>query len=135
MNFYEQRFVGIMPAEIVVDAPNGFDAEERDRAGDVRAALEEQEPGVARTLSIADLYADGCRAAAIGVLRASGRAAGRAARADGRRARVLVFRGDLGTAAWQRFAAAVERSSAEASTRSSRGWPGCRWSARRRCCR
>ena len=112
MRFYEQRFVGIMPAEIVVDANHGFGERER-RELQTFVDRVEGEPGVSRTLSIADLYRDGLTPAALELLRGIGALPEGLLGADGKQARVLAFRGDLGTEAWQRFASAVERHGAD----------------------
>lgn len=106
LRFYEQRFVGVVPAEVVVEAPDGFDRRARVQLLDYVDRLEQVE-GVSRTLSIADLYRDGLSQVMVGTLAAAGLLPAGMLGDDGRTARLLVFRPDLGTKAYNRFAAAV----------------------------
>jgi len=108
MTFYEQRFVGMMPAEVIVEVERGFGEEELAQLALLCRRIE-AEPGVARTLSIADLAADGVSPGMLDVLRIGKLLPAGLVAGAGRQARVLVFRGDLGTEAWRRFSAAVER--------------------------
>jgi predicted RND superfamily exporter protein len=106
MRWYEDRFVGIVPSEVICTAPNGFHERERRQLAAVRDRLEAM-PGVSRTLSIADLWADGVPALLLPTLAKSGVLPAGMLSNDGSTARVMVFRGDLGTTAWRAFAAAV----------------------------
>jgi len=104
--FYEQRFVGVVPAEVLVEAPDGFTREAR-RELDTYVTRLEQVEGVSRTLSIADLYRDGLSPLMLMTLAASGVLPSGMLDDGGKTARLLVFRPDLGTKAYQRFADAV----------------------------
>ena len=106
LSFFEERFVGIMPAEILVDVERGFGATERQELAEFVQRIE-QLPGVSRTLSIADLFADGVAPMMLAALRAAKVLPQGMLGEGGKRARILVFRGDLGTRAWQQFAAGV----------------------------
>jgi predicted RND superfamily exporter protein len=111
LRFYEERFVGVIPAEVVVDAPRGFGPAARAELAAFCNAVEALD-GVSRTLSIADALADGVPPLALPALVAMGALPVRLLARDGRQARVVVFRGDHGTAAWQAFAAAVAAAAA-----------------------
>ncbi|MCA8975729.1 MAG: MMPL family transporter, partial [Planctomycetes bacterium] len=111
MRYYESRFVGIVPAEILVEAEGGFDDDALGELGELCREIELRDD-VARTLSIADLHADGV---AMKVMR--GLAMLRMLPASlldraGTTARVIAFRGDHGTMAFRSFVAAVERTAA-----------------------
>lgn len=106
LSFYEERFVGIVPAEIMVETERGFGPAERAELAEFVAQVERQ-AGVSRTLSIADLFADGVPPVMLAALRATGVLPQGMLGKDGKQARILVFRGDLGTRAWQAFAAGV----------------------------
>lgn len=112
MRWYEQRFVGIIPSEVIVEAAGGFGADARAQLATLRDRLE-REDGVSRTLSIADLFADGLPPLLAPALAASGALPAGMLSANGERARMIVFRGDLGTRAWQRFAAAIPAHAAD----------------------
>ncbi|MGB3965256.1 MAG: efflux RND transporter permease subunit, partial [Planctomycetota bacterium] len=105
MRWYEERFVGIVPSEVLVGTKAGFGERERSQLATLCTRIEAQ-AGVSRTLSLADLFADGLPALLLPVLAKSGVLPAGLVADDGRSARVLVFRGDLGTSAWQRYAAA-----------------------------
>ena len=113
LRFYEERFVGIVPAEVVVETERGFGVPERAQLAALCAAIE-QAAGVSRTLSVADLFADGLSPLLVGPLAASGLLPAGLLSRDGRTARVLVFRGDLGTVAWNDFTAQVATLAAAA---------------------
>lgn len=106
LRFFEDRFVGIVPAEIVVETENGFGAKEREQLVQFAKDVEEIE-GVSRTLSVADLLNDGLSPLLLGTLQKANLLPAGMLGDGGKRARILVFRGDLGTRAWQRFDAAV----------------------------
>ena len=106
MRFYEQRFVGVIPAEVVVRYQDGFTGQAFAQLGALCRHLE-QAPGVSRTLSIVDLVADGLPLALVRGLSAAGALPAGLLSRDGTTARVLAFRGDLGTRAWQQFSASV----------------------------
>ena len=110
LRFFEDRFVGIVPAEIVVETERGFGEREREQLAQFVRDLEGV-PGVSRTLSIADLLADGLSPMLLGALQTTDLLPAGMLGDDGKRARILVFRGDLGTQSWRRFAAAVEQHS------------------------
>lgn len=110
LRFFEERFVGIVPAEIVVETENGFGPSERKQLAQFVADLERL-PGVTRTLSIADLLADGLPPMMLGALRSAKLLPAGMLGDGGKRARILLFRGDLGTRAWQQFAASVREHS------------------------
>jgi len=112
MRWYEQRFVGIMPAEILVATRDGFGRDERAQLATLCKRLE-QEPGITRTLSIADLFADGVPPMLLSVLNGARALPAGLLSSDGTTARVLAFRPDLGTVAWQAFAAAIPRLAAD----------------------
>jgi uncharacterized protein len=112
LRWYEERFVGVVPSEVIVEAPGGFGTRERDQLATLRERLE-AEPGVSRTLSIADLLADGLAPLLVPVLAASGLLPAGMISSNGRQARMLVFRGDLGTVAWRRFAASIAGHAAD----------------------
>lgn len=107
LRFYEQRFVGVVPAEVVVEAPDGFTAAARAELAEYVERLEQVE-GVTRTLSIADLYADGVSPLMLATLAAGGVLPAGMLSDDGKLARLIVFRPDLGTQGYQRFAAAAD---------------------------
>lgn len=109
--WYEARFVGMLPAEVVVETRHGFGADERTQLGTLCARLEAID-GVSRTLSLNDLWADGLPPAMTGVLSASGVLPAGFVSKDGRTARVLAFRGDLGSRAWQRLQTDVAQAAA-----------------------
>jgi len=108
LRFVEARFVGIVPAEVVVETERGFGEVERAELAKFVDALE-QVPGVTRTLSIADLLKDGLSPMMLGALGSAGLLPAGMLGDGGKRARILVFRGDLGTRAWREFEAAVAR--------------------------
>ncbi|MCC7398985.1 MAG: MMPL family transporter [Planctomycetes bacterium] len=110
--WYEARFVGMMPSEVVVETKAGFGAVEQRQLATLCERIE-GEPGVSRTLSIADLWADGVPPLLTFALERGGvLPAGFLAR-DGRTARVLVFRGDLGSTALLQFRDAVTRAASD----------------------
>ncbi|MCK5942017.1 MAG: MMPL family transporter [Planctomycetes bacterium] len=115
LSFYEERFVGVVPAEGIVEAPDGFTAAARAELSTYVERLEQVE-GVSRTLSIADLYADGVSPLALAALAATDLLPAGMLGDRGRVARVLVFRPDLGTKAYQRFADAVAALGADLTT-------------------
>lgn len=106
MRFYEQRFVGVVPAEVVVTSETGFGGAAFAQLEQLCAFLE-RDPGVARTLSIVDLRKDGLALPLVQGLAASGLLPAGVLSRDGKTARVLAFRGDLGTNEWRHFAAKV----------------------------
>lgn len=110
LRFYEDRFVGIVPAEILVETENGFGKSERAQMAQFVAELERL-PGVTRTLSIVDLLADGLPPMMLGALGSANLLPAGMLGDGGKRARILLFRGDHGTRAWQQFAAAVRQHS------------------------
>ena len=112
LTFFEQRFVGIVPGEIIVEVERGFGETERVELATFVSRLESLD-GVSRSLSIADLFADGLSPLMLGALRAAKVLPAGMIGESGKRARILVFRGDLGTRAWQQFAAAVREQSAD----------------------
>ncbi|MBL8754519.1 MAG: MMPL family transporter [Planctomycetes bacterium] len=112
MRWYEERFVGIVPSEVIVATRSGFQAREREQLTALRARLEAL-PGVSRTLSVADLWADGVPALLLPTLAKSGVLPAGMLSADGRTARVMVFRPDLGSSAYRAFAATVAALAAE----------------------
>ncbi|MCA8963434.1 MAG: MMPL family transporter [Planctomycetes bacterium] len=107
MRFYEQHFAGVIPAEVVARCPTGFTGAAFTQLGALCRHLEE-DPGVSRTLSIVDLVDDGMPLALVRGLSAAGALPAGLLSPDGQTARVLAFRGDLGTRAWRQFAASVE---------------------------
>lgn len=112
MRWYEERFVGIIPSEVLVATESGFRERERQQLATLRQRLE-SEAGVSRTLSIADLFRDGLRPFLVPALLQSGLLPAGLLSADSTVARMLVFRPDLGTTAWQRFAAAIPHHAAD----------------------
>lgn len=68
-------------------------------------------PGVSRTLSLADLWRDGLPPAATSALARSGLLPAGLLDRSGELARVLAFRGDLGSVAWDDFVARIEAMS------------------------
>lgn len=112
LEFFEQRFVGIVPGEVLVDVERGFGKTERAELATLVERLERLD-GVTRSLSIADLFADGLSPLLLGALRATNVLPAGMISNGGKRARILVFRGDLGTRAWQSFAASVRTESAD----------------------
>ena len=112
LGFFEHRFVGIVPAEVLVEVDRGFGPTERAELAKLVERLERLD-GVTRSLSISDLFADGVSPLMLGALRAANVLPTGMIANGGKRARILVFRGDLGTSAWQKFAASVRRESAD----------------------
>ncbi len=112
LTFYEQRFVGIVPAEVIVEADRGFGAKEREQLAKFVNRIENEE-GVSRTLSISDFFADGVSPLMLSALRAAKVLPPGMFLDGGNRARILVFRPDLGTQAWRSFEAAVSRHAAD----------------------
>ena len=112
LRFYEERFVGIVPGEVLVEVDRGFGATERAELATLIERLERLD-GVTRSFSIADLFADGVSPLMLGVLRTAEVLPAGLISKGGKQARILVFRGDLGTRAWQSFAASVQRESAD----------------------
>ncbi len=106
MRWYEERFVGIVPSEVIVTTKAGFGDAERDQLAQLRQRLEAL-PGVSRTLSIADLLADGLPPLLLPALARSGLLPTGMLSDDGRTARVMVFRGDFGTTAFRAFAGSI----------------------------
>jgi predicted RND superfamily exporter protein len=107
LRFYEERFVGVVPAEVLVEAEDGWGAQARDELLQYVDGLE-QVDGVSRTLSVADLFRDGLSPTVVAALAAARLLPSGLLSGDGRTARVIVFRPDLGTQAYHRFAAAVQ---------------------------
>ncbi len=112
LRFYEERFVGVVPAEVVVEAPGGWTDRARDELLGYTEALEQVE-GVSRTLSVADLFRDGLPPTVVSALAAARLLPSGLLAEGGETARVIVFRPDLGTQAYHRFAAAVQDLGAE----------------------
>ena len=108
LSWYERRFVGVVPAEVVVDTPAGFDTATRAQLATFVARLE-GEPGVTRTLSVHDLFRDGVSPLLLAGLQAAKLLPAGLLGDGGARARILVFRGDLGTRAFEAFERAVGR--------------------------
>jgi predicted RND superfamily exporter protein len=108
MRYYEDRFVGIVPAELLVTVAGGraFDAAALGELQELCADIEAL-PEVSRTLSIADLHADGVPATVLRGLAMLQALPASLLDEPGRTARVIVFRGDHGTAVYRRFVAAV----------------------------
>ncbi len=89
--WYERNFIGMMPGEVLVEAKGTLD-EPQARAEFARlVAWLEQQPGVDRTLSWQDLAQDGGILAFGPVAQLAGLLS-----ADRQRARVLMFRQDVG---------------------------------------
>ncbi len=115
MRFYEERFAFVIPTEVVVQSPAGFTGESFLQLGALCRHLE-RDPGVSRTLSIVDLVDDGLSLTLVRGLSAAGVLPAGLLSRDGLTARVLAFRGDLGTRAWQAFAASVSDFANEVPT-------------------
>lgn len=113
MHWYQDHFVGIVPAEILVERRGGFGGADALRELAALRTRIEAVPSVDRTLSLADLHADGVPPLLLRGLAATGGLPAGLADADLDTARILAFRGDLGTRAYRTFLAAVEGCAAE----------------------
>lgn len=112
MRFYEQRFVGIVPAEILVTSAGGFDAAALAQLAALRDRVEALDD-VTRTLSIADLHADGLSPLMLRGLSLLPAMPVNLLDQSGTIARLIVLRGDHGTVVYRGFAAAVAAMAAD----------------------
>ena len=114
LHWYEDRFVDVWPAEVLVTSPDGF-GDAAVRAELTRLASEiERLPGNSRTLSLVDLWQDGLSPALTGGLSQLGMLPAGLLDKAATTARILVFRGDLGSVAWDAFVRQLRDLAAQA---------------------
>lgn len=116
MAFYERHFAGVLPVEVLVRSASGFaDAAVRRELTELCTGLEAL-AGTSRTLSIADLFADGMSPTTVGALARTGTLPAGLLDRAGTTARILVLREDLGSASWQQFLVAARQLCARPHT-------------------